>query len=124
MNLLLLPVQIILLFFILFALSRAYLRFKEGKLKLGEFLFWLGLWLLAIFSIFNPAFTNYLAKLLGIGRGADVLIYISIALLFYLIFRINVMLENLREEISRVVREIALKEKRSHKGRLSSRQKK
>ncbi|GAG36899.1 unnamed protein product, partial [marine sediment metagenome] len=37
------------------------------------------------------------------------------ALIFYLIFRTNVMMENLREEISRVVRETALKEEKETK---------
>jgi len=113
MNLLLLPIQLILSLFLLFAVSRVYLRFKEGTINLGTFLFWIGIWILAFFSIFHPDFTSYWAQLLGVGRGADVLIYISIALLFYLIFRTNVMIENLREEISRLVREIALKEKKS-----------
>lgn len=110
MNLMLLPVQLILAFFLFFAVSRAYLRFKEGTIKFGAFLFWIGLWLLALFSIFYPDFTTYWAQLLGIGRGVDAILYISIALLFYLIFRTNVMIENLREEISRLTREIALKE--------------
>lgn len=111
MNLLLLPVQLILSLFLFFAVSRVYLRFKEGTIKLGAFLFWIGLWTLALFSIFYPDFTTYWAQLLGIGRGVDAILYISIALIFYLIFRTNVMIENLREEISKVVREIALRDK-------------
>jgi len=126
MNLLLLPIQLVLSLFLFFAISRVYLRFKEGTINLGAFLFWIALWVLALFSIFYPDFTTYWAQLFGIGRGADAIIYISIILLFYLIFRTNVMLENLREEISRVVREIALreKEKKSAKGRSSSGRKK
>lgn len=107
----LLPIQIILSIFLFFAISRVYLRFKEGTIKLGNFLFWLGLWFLALFSIFEPDFTSYWAKLLGVGRGADVLIYTSIIVIFYLIFRTNVMIENTREEMSKLVREIAIKEK-------------
>jgi len=115
MNLLLLPIQLILSLFLLFAASRVYFRFKEGTINLGAFLFWIGIWVLAFFSIFSSGFSSYWAQLLGVGRGADVLIYISIALLFYLIFRTNVMIENLREEISRLVREIALKDGKSRR---------
>jgi hypothetical protein len=111
MNLLLLPLQLVLSIFLLFAISRVWLRFKEGTINSGTFLFWLGLWGLTLFSIFYPDFTAYWARLLGVGRGADALIYFSIILLFYLIFRTNVMMENLREEISRLVREMALKDK-------------
>ena len=35
-------------------------------------------------------------------------IYASIVLLFYLIFRTNVMIENLRHEISKLISEIAI----------------
>ncbi|PIS09371.1 DUF2304 domain-containing protein [Candidatus Beckwithbacteria bacterium CG10_big_fil_rev_8_21_14_0_10_34_10] len=111
MNIIFLPVQILLSLFLLFAVSRVYFRFKEGTINFGSFLFWLALWLAALFTIFYPGFSNYWASLLGIGRGVDAIIYISIALLFYLVFRTNVIIENLREEISQLVREIALKDK-------------
>ena len=119
MSLLLLPVQLILAFFLFFAVSRVYLRFKEGTINLGAFLFWIELWTLALFSIFYPDFTTYWAQLLGIGRGADAILYISVALIFYLIFRTNVMMENLREEISRLTREITLKEEKNEKRKKS-----
>lgn len=103
-----LPIQLILVGFLLFAISRVYLRAREGTLKLGEILFWGSLFAIAIFGVIDPNFTNYVANILGIGRGADVVVYISIVLLFYLIFRTNVMLENIRHEITKLVREIAL----------------
>ncbi len=41
---LLIPIQIILIAFILFAASRAFLRFRGGSLPFGAFLFWLFIW--------------------------------------------------------------------------------
>ena len=108
---LLLPIQIILGLFLIFALSRVILHLRDGGLSLGAFLFWLALWTLAIISVLRPDFTSFLAGKIGIGRGADAVIYISIAILFYLVFRINVILENLRQEITKLTREFALKEK-------------
>ena len=104
-----LPIQIIFLVFLIFALSRVFLRVREGNLTLGAFLFWLSLWILAIFSILNPEFTSHLAKVIGIGRGTDVVIYASIVILFYLIFRTNVMLENIRHEINKLSSLVAIK---------------
>ena len=109
MNLTLLPVQIILLTFLIFAISRVILRFKDGSLTLGAFLFWLGIWLIAGLAIIDPSFTSYVALKIGIQRGTDVVVYLSLALLFYLIFRTNILIENLKEEITRLTREIALK---------------
>ena len=111
MNIILLPIQIILFIFLIFAVSRVFLRFRDGIVSFGAFLFWMGLWLMAGFAIIMPGFTTFIAEQIGIKRGTDVVIYLSLALLFYLVFRTNVMIENLREEISRLIREIALKEK-------------
>lgn len=108
MTFIFLPIQILLTVFLLFAASRVYLRFKERKIGLGQFLFWGGLWLLAIFTIFNPGATHYWAQLLGIGRGADVVLYASVIALFYLVFRLHVFIEDIHSEITRLVREIAL----------------
>jgi hypothetical protein len=105
-----LPVQIGLVIFLAFAVSRVYLRLKSRSLRLGEFLFWIGLWLAALVGILFPEFTTYVAKLVGIGRGADVVVYGAIMLLFYMVFRLNVMLEEVRHEITRVVREVAVGE--------------
>jgi len=102
--------QIILSVFLLFALSRVYLRLKGGQLRLGEFLFWFGLFILALAGVIEPGFTTYVAKLIGIGRGADVVMYGSIALLFYLIFRTNIMIEDLRHEITEAIRKEAIRE--------------
>lgn len=105
-----LPIQILLIVFLLFALSRVFIQSRVGGLKTGEVLFWISLFSLAIVGVVDPGFLGYLASQLGIGRGADVAIYLSIVLLFYLIFRTNVLMEDLRHEITKVVREVALRE--------------
>ena len=107
------PLQILLILFLLFAISRVILRLKDGNLTLGEFLFWFGLFTFALIGVVEPAFTSYVAGILGIGRGADVVIYGSIALLFYLIFRTNIHLEETRHEITKLVSLIALQEKQT-----------
>lgn len=111
MNISFLPIQIILLLFLVFAVSRVILRLRDGTLTLGAFLFWVGIWLLAGFIIIDPSFTSYIASKIGIQRGTDVIIYLSLALLSYLIFRTNILIENLREEITRLTRKVALKNK-------------
>ena len=104
------PIQVIFLIFLIFAASRVFLRAKEGNLSFGSFLFWTAVWILATFSVIKPEFTSYLAKQIGIGRGTDVVIYASIILLFYLIFRTNIMIEDLKTEITKLTTQIAIKE--------------
>ncbi len=105
-----LPIQIMLLAFLFFAFSRVILRYRDGTISMGMFLFWTGIWLLASVSIIKPDFTTFVARQIGIGRGADAVIYASLIVIFYLLFRLSVTIEDLRHEITKVIREIALKE--------------
>ena len=101
-------IQIILSFFLLFALSRVILQVRNAKISIGAFLFWASLFIFALSGVLDPRLTSYAAQVLGIGRGSDVVIYISIALIFYLIFRLSISLEETRREITELVRKIAL----------------
>jgi hypothetical protein len=112
MNLDMLPVKLALFIILFWPISRVWLRFKDGSVKLGAFLFWTGVWFVGVFVIFFPGLLTYFANLIGIGRGADVAMYGAIVVLFYLVFRISVMLENIRHDISKIVREVALLEKK------------
>jgi len=101
-------IQISLLIFILFAISRVFLRFKEKVITTPVALFWILIWGAALFGTLLPATTTRLASFFGVGRGVDVIVYISLAFLFYLVFRIYVMIEDLRRQISFLIRQLAL----------------
>jgi hypothetical protein len=101
--------QIFLATFLLFALSRVFLRLKSSELSLFGFIFWSGIFGLAMVVVLFPGLTSNIAKMLGIGRGADVIVYISVTLLFYLVFRLYIFIEDLRHDITEIVRKIALK---------------
>lgn len=105
-------IQIILIIFSLFALSRVILRFRSGQIRGMEFVFWSALFSIAIIGTVLPGELSRLAALLGIGRGVDLITYASIAILFYLVFRLYVFLEDIRHEITQVIRLTALKEKK------------
>lgn len=101
-------IQIILLLFIVFALSRVILRLREKVIPLGTAVFWSILWLTAFAGILSPQTTTRIAGYFGVGRGVDVIVYISLALLFYLVFRTYVMVEDIRHEITEIIRTVAL----------------
>lgn len=101
-------IQILLLALVIFALSRVYLRAKEKVLSPRAAFFWFLVWTGALVGITLPTTTTKIAEFFGVGRGVDVIVYISLVLLFYLVFRIFVMIEDLRHEITSLVRDIAL----------------
>ncbi|MBR9677227.1 DUF2304 family protein [Candidatus Woesearchaeota archaeon] len=99
--------QIIVFIFALFALSRAILRAKESKITRGELYFWSLLWLGVLVLTFLPSFSDILADYAGIGRGADLLVYASVLLLFYLMFRLYVKIDKTEQEITKLVQKVA-----------------
>jgi hypothetical protein len=74
--------QALLNFLVLMALVLTVLKFRHGKIKILEFVFWSLLWLMAFVLIALPDTTSFLANMLGIGRGVDAVIYLSIMLSF------------------------------------------
>lgn len=104
--------QILMTIFVAFALSRVILRFREGKISFLAMLSWFFLWLAVETIIWLPEASTAIARILGIGRGADLIIYGSLVTLFYLVFRIYVKLEDIERQITTLVRKIALEKKR------------
>lgn len=100
--------QILLVLFLLFALSRVVLRYYDRQLKKKEFIFWAILFSAAVLGVIFPIATTEIAKFLGIGRGVDLITYAAIVVLSYLMFRAYVYIEDLRHEITKLVRKIAL----------------
>lgn len=102
------PIQIVLLSFTFFALSRVYLRAKEKVISTNASLFWFLIWFAAAVGIVLPTTTVNIAEFFGVGRGVDIIVYLSLVLVFYLIFRLFVILEDLRHEITFLIRQVAL----------------
>ncbi len=102
------PIQIILAVFVLFALSRAYLRYSEKKIKVAEFVFWIVIWGSAMVAALSPKTVSFFSNSIGIGRPADLILYVAVILLFYLTFRSYVMIDEMEQKMTKVVREIAI----------------
>lgn len=108
--------QVLLLVIIFFALTRVLLRSREKNISIRSALFWVTIWTLAAVGTILPQTTSVIAHLVGVGRGADVVTYISLLLLFYLVFRIYVMMEEIRHDLTSIIRQIALQNPKKRKG--------
>lgn len=97
-------------FFILFAISRAVLRYRDGAMSWRELAFWLLFWAGALTVVIWPGETARFADLLGIQRGADAVVYASVILVYYLVFRIYIKLNVIGHDITRLVRALAVEE--------------
>ena len=102
-------IQIILVIFFLLAGAKVYGRFKAGEISAINSWFWIIFWLAAIFIVIWPNSTAALAKLLGVGRGADVIVYLSLAGLFFLFFKLSVAVAKINRALTKLTREETLK---------------
>lgn len=83
-------------------------RVIKERTQFFKLLFWCVFWSIALVFIWLPTNTiDKLGKVFGVGRGIDVLVYLSIIILFYYIFRQNDKINKLEKQITKLVREIA-----------------
>lgn len=61
-----------------------------------------------LLCVLRPEATNRVAAWIGVGRGADVVIYLSILLLFFICFATYIRLRETEERLAAVVRDLAL----------------
>ena len=105
-------IQILAIIFVIFAIWRVGFKFKKKEIRLSEFLMWTVFWLAVAVAFVTPESLTKLANLLGIGRGADLVLYVAVVVVFYLMFRIFVRLEKMEKEITKVVRKDTLDEEK------------
>jgi len=102
--------QVFLLSLIAVIMGLIMVWYRQGKFGTLGLLFWFFLWIGAAIIILFPNSTSVVAHLLGIARGSDLILYLSVILIFYLLFRVFVRLEQIDQGITQVVRALALRE--------------
>ncbi len=102
--------QIFLIAFSAFAILRTSKQYREKKVSVYWFAVWTLFWVLVIFVAISPETTDVIATRLGVERGADLLVYTAVVFLAYAVYRILITLERQNQEITNLVREVALLE--------------
>ncbi len=102
-------IKILVSAFVLFAISRVWLRYRDGAIGMFGVTLWSLLWLAIGGFVWWPKVTDFFAQKIGIGRGVDALVYISIVGLFYGMFRLYVKMEFLEHEITDLTRKLAIR---------------
>ena len=103
--------QLIAISIIAIIIFRLFLQVRKEKIGKAEFYLWLFFWLTAGLAIvFIRRIDAFVASLGFSASGIDVLLYAAAAVLFYLIFRLRLRVERTERNITRLVREMALKD--------------
>ncbi len=82
----------------------------RGWGTLRESLTWALVWLAAAVAIFWPGVTKMIANVLGIGRGADLVLYCAVVVMMVGFLMVYVRLRRIRRELTLLVRHLAIRD--------------
>ena len=103
-------IQIIATIIILIIFSQLIRKIPKDKASLTKIIFWVLFWGISLVIIWLPKETiDNIGSVFGVGRGIDVLVYLSIILLFYNNLRLNERIDDMNKKVTKIVREVAKK---------------
>lgn len=107
-------IQVLTLFFVIFVLIKLSNRRARGDIGWYTFLIWFVFWLAVAFVVVLPKTTDYLARFVGLrtATGIDLMVYVSIVVIFYIVYRLLVKIDRLERHITAITRHIALEKKK------------
>lgn len=103
-------IQFVLIGTMALALVMTWRRFRQRVIPLIEALAWSALWTIAAIVVIIPHVTTRVAQFIGVGRGADAVTYISLSVLFLLVFKLFIQHEKMERKLTDVVRHEALRD--------------
>ncbi|RLE44990.1 hypothetical protein DRJ22_05195 [Candidatus Woesearchaeota archaeon] len=92
------------------AILKSLVMLRKKKITVALSVFWILLWLLAIVAVDVPQVNSVVLSLLG--RDVSLLLFLNIIFLYYISLWLYLKINKNKEEITKLVREIALKEKK------------
>lgn len=104
------PYQIVVPLLALFAIMYAWSLFSRQKKTLWEVLLWSAFWVLVALVAFFPNALSYLAYATGIKNQESAFLVTAIGILFFIVFYIVILLEDLRQQQTRLIRRLALRD--------------
>jgi len=80
----------------------------RGSIGRRDAVLWLSIWIAAGVAIAWPKLTAKIARLLGIGRGTDLVLYCAVVIMLVGFLMVYARLRQLRRELTLVVRHVAI----------------
>ena len=102
--------RVIVAVIVLTAMFQTYCRYRDGHLSRRRLVALGLLWATILLFGFVPALSDYLARLVDIGEGANLFFFFSILFLLYVMLGMHSRMEKLQQDITALVRALALKE--------------
>jgi small membrane protein len=100
--------QILLVAFAVFAIAKTWKQYRARRVSKYWFFVFTLFWGVVAGVAITPQTTDVVAEVVGVGRGADLLVYVGVVALFYLAHRLMLKQEQLSDEMTELVRKIAV----------------
>jgi hypothetical protein len=100
--------QISIVLFALLIIVRTYGQYKKEIVSRYWLLAFSALWTVIAIAAIIPRATDRVAQAVGVERGADLFVYAAVLVLLYAVYRLFVRTQKMQEEITELVRQIAL----------------
>lgn len=81
---------------------------RANKISRSGLLAWLVIWLAVLAVFWQPDLASRLALIFGIQRGADLIIYLAIIVILYLLYRTSLRLNKVDDILTKIIREDAI----------------
>lgn len=101
-------IQILIVGFVVLTIGRLWARFRRRTISIAELMIWTGFWLAVAVVVLEPNLTWGLARLLGVGRGVDAVLYLAMVGLSYALFREYLHIRRVEQQLTQLVRQLAL----------------
>lgn len=100
--------QIAIITFAVLMLLRTWTQQRAQKVAKQWLALWAVIWIVIIAVALAPQTADVIASVVGVGRGADLFVYIAILFLLYAEYRSLVRTKKLQEQQTELVRRIAI----------------
>ena len=95
---------------ILLVFPTIYSAYKRKSISLFALIIWFIFWIAGLTIIWNPSIMVKISNFMGIARGIDTIVYLSIIFLFYMIFTQKIRMNEMKREMTQLVRKLAIKD--------------
>ncbi len=115
--------EILALIVIFLFLGRLGWQLYKQQIPQGQFVFWLFFWLTGgVLIIFLKEIDTFVAKLGFSSSGIQILFYVSVAIIFYFIFRMRLKMEKIESDLTEIIRLLAFQspKKNSYSDKIES----
>ncbi len=103
--------QIIAVIILVFFVLKLSHQWKKKSISFNEFIFWLIFWIIGILVITLIKPIDRIVMNLGFSSsGINLVFYLAVLFLFYLIFKMRLKIVKLEKNITELARKISLKE--------------